>query len=55
MKGGIAHPIALTPSMILVYSRSPCCTVFGRPRRLEPVITAPVDITPIMKLDLLKL
>jgi hypothetical protein len=55
MKGGIAYPIALTPLIILVYSQSPYYTVFGRPRRLEPVTTAPVDITPIMKPDSLKL
>ena len=41
--------------MILVHSRSPCCTAFGRPRRSEPVTTAPVDITPIMRPDLSKL
>ena len=31
------------------HSRSPCCTVFGRNRRSEPVTTARVEFTPIMK------
>ena len=51
IKGGIAHPFVLIPWMILVHSRSPCCTVFDRPRFSEPVIIAPVDTTPIMKPD----
>ena len=55
IKGRIAYPIALTPLIILVYSQLPYYTVFSRLQRLEPITTAPVNITPIIKLDLLKL
>ncbi|KAF1934450.1 uncharacterized protein M421DRAFT_389058 [Didymella exigua CBS 183.55] len=54
-KGGIDRPFALMPWIILVHSLSPCCTVFSLLQRSEPVTTALVDITPIMKLDLSKL
>ena len=55
IKGGIAYSITLTPLIILVYSQLPYYTVFSYLQRLEPIITAPINITPIIKLDLLKL
>jgi hypothetical protein len=51
IKGGMAQHIVLMPSMVLVHFRSPCCTVFGCPRRSESVTTAVVDMTPIVKPD----
>ena len=55
IKGRIAYPITLTPLIILVYSQLPCCTVFSYLQRLEPITTASINRTPIIKLDLLKL
>lgn len=48
MNGGTAHPVAPTPWITVTHSRLPCCTVFGRPRRSDPVTTALVDITLII-------
>ncbi|KAF2838632.1 hypothetical protein M501DRAFT_822209 [Patellaria atrata CBS 101060] len=48
MKGGIAHPVALTHSIAVDHSRLPSCIRIARPMVSELVTTFDVADTPIM-------
>jgi hypothetical protein len=54
-KGGIAYSVVLMPWITVVYSLLPGWTCFGCPDLSKAVITAPVDIWPIIKPVSLKL
>jgi hypothetical protein len=55
IKGGIAYPVVLIPWITIIYSLLPGWTYFSCPNLSEAVITAPIDIWPIIKPVLLKL